>query len=90
MTAAERLVALAGQSGAAGALLLLIGAGSTAGDALVNYSGLPTATAAVHLMTDVAVAPPSPQGRDYWDVTVIGVDKKPRKQDLGVMLLLLG
>jgi hypothetical protein len=55
-TAAERLVSLAGQSGAAGALLLAIGAGATAGEALADYSGLPTATAAVHLMTDVAVS----------------------------------
>lgn len=33
--------------------MLLIGSGVTAGAALVDYSGLPTATAAVHLMTDV-------------------------------------
>ena len=54
MTAAERLVELAGTGGTAGVLLLLIGTGGTAGAALVNYSGLPSATAAVHLMTDVA------------------------------------
>lgn len=54
MTAGDRLVALAGASGTAGTLLLLIGSGATAGAALVNYSGLPTATAAVHLMTDRA------------------------------------
>lgn len=53
-TAAERLVTLAGTGGQAGVLMLLIGTGSTAGAALVDYSGLPTATAAVHLMTDVA------------------------------------
>ena len=52
-TAAERLVALAGATGTAGALLLLIGSGATAGAALVDYSGLSSATAAVHLMTDV-------------------------------------
>jgi hypothetical protein len=51
-TAAERLVTLAG-AGTAGALLLLIGTGSTAGAALVDYSRLPSATAAVHLMTDI-------------------------------------
>lgn len=51
-TAAERLVELAGTGGVAGTLLLLIGTGGTAGAALVDYSGLPTATAAVHLMTD--------------------------------------
>lgn len=52
-TAAERLVALAGSGGQAGALLRQIGiTGLTAGALLVAYSGLPTATAAVHLMTD--------------------------------------
>lgn len=53
-TAAERLVELAGTGGVAGTLLLLIGTGSTASAALVNYSGLPSATAAVHLMVDRA------------------------------------
>jgi hypothetical protein len=53
-TAADRLVALAGGGGTAGVLLLAIGAGATAGAALVNYSGLGSATAAVHLMTDVS------------------------------------
>ena len=52
MTAAERLVALAGQAGTAGALLLLIGAGATAGAALVNYSGLASGTAAEHLLVE--------------------------------------
>ncbi len=52
MTAGERLKLLAGASGTAGALLLVIGAGATAGEALVNYSGLPTGTAAQHLLTD--------------------------------------
>jgi len=55
-TAAARLVALAGTSGRAGGLLLAIGAGATAGAALVADSGLPSATAAAHLMTDVARA----------------------------------
>lgn len=53
MTAAERLVSLAGGSGAAGVLLLAIGSGATAGAALVNYSGLPSGTAAEHLMADI-------------------------------------
>jgi len=52
MTAGDRLRFLAGQAGAAGALLLLIGSGATAGDALVDYSGLPTGTAAQHLLAD--------------------------------------
>ncbi len=54
MTAADRLRALAGQTGTAAALLLLIGAGSTAGDALVNYSGLATGAAEQHLLADRA------------------------------------
>ena len=60
MTAAERLVALAGSTGTAAALLLAIGAGATAAAALVNYSGLTSDTAAVHLMTDRA------QGASSW------------------------
>jgi hypothetical protein len=58
-TAGARLRALSGQDGQSGALLLMIGAGATAGAALVNYSGLPTVTAAEHLLTDHTV-PPSP------------------------------
>lgn len=57
MTAAERLLALAGTTGTAAALLLVIGAGATTGAALVDYSGLATGTAAEHLLTDVAAAP---------------------------------
>ena len=53
-TAAERLVALAGHGGTAGALLLEIGAGSTTGAALVAYSGLVSGSAAQHLLTDVS------------------------------------
>lgn len=52
MTAAERLVALAGQGGTAAALLLAIGVGSTAGELLVSRSGLETATAAEHLLAE--------------------------------------
>lgn len=52
MTAAERLVQLAGRTGTAAALLLAIGTGATAGEALVNYSGLPSGTAAQHLLQD--------------------------------------
>lgn len=52
MTAAERLVALAGSTGSAAALLAMIGSGGTTGAALVNYSGLPTGTASDHLLTD--------------------------------------
>lgn len=52
-TAGDRLVFLAGTSGDAGTLLLMIGSGATASQALVSFSGLQTTeTAAVHLMTD--------------------------------------
>jgi hypothetical protein len=52
VTAGERLVALAGHSGTAGALLLAIGSGATAGAALVNYSRLSSATAGEHLLVE--------------------------------------
>lgn len=58
MTTGERLRLLAGAGGAAGVLLLVIGTGATAGEALVNYSQLPTGTAAQHLLMDVHVEPP--------------------------------
>ena len=52
-TAAERLLQLAGKTGSAASLLLAIGVGATTGAALVQYSQLPTATAAEHLLADV-------------------------------------
>lgn len=52
MNVAERLVRLAGQSGSAGALLRLIGQGSTAEARLVNYSQLTLAAAYVHLQVE--------------------------------------
>jgi len=55
MTAGERLRALAGAGGTAATLLLLIGSGATTGDALANYSGLSSGTAAEHLLTDAQV-----------------------------------
>lgn len=51
-TAGERLATLAGATGTAAALLLAIGTGPTAGAALVDYSGLPSATAAEHLLAE--------------------------------------
>ena len=54
MTAGERLRQLAGQAGAAGVLLLLIGSGATAGAALVDSSCLDSGTAAAHLLDDRA------------------------------------
>jgi hypothetical protein len=65
VTAAERLVALAGTSGTAGALLLAIGSGATTGAALVNYSGLLTGTASEHLMTDVIAIGGGWSGDDF-------------------------
>lgn len=53
MTAGDRLVALAGP-GAAGTLLASIGAGTTASSRLVAFSGLASATAAVHLLHEAA------------------------------------
>lgn len=50
MTAAERLLALSKSTGTAGALLLLIGSGATSGVALLDYSGLESATASAHLL----------------------------------------
>jgi hypothetical protein len=58
MTAAERLIALAGQTGTAAALLLLIGTGATAGEALVDYSELATGTAEQHLLVDKSIITP--------------------------------
>ena len=55
------MVALAGSGGIASALLLSIGLGATTGAALVNYSGLPSATAEVHLLVNrdsVSINPP--------------------------------
>lgn len=50
ITAGQRLRQLAGRDGGAGALLLGIGTGVSAGAALCAYSGLGTATAAQHLL----------------------------------------
>ncbi len=84
-TAAERLVALAGTTGTAGALLLLIGSGATAGAALVDYSGLSSATAAVHLLTDAAPVAPVGQGGSAWAVA-----PHKHKTENDEVLLLLG
>jgi len=52
MTAAERLLHLAGTTGSAAALLLSIGAGATAGEALNDYSSIDTGSAAEHLLSE--------------------------------------
>ena len=57
MTAAERLKLLSGSGLTAGERLRRIGrAGVTASALLVAYSGLPTASAATHLLHDVVRA----------------------------------
>lgn len=53
MTAAERLLALAGTTGTAAALLLAIGTGATTGAALLNYSRLASGPASAHLLAGV-------------------------------------
>lgn len=60
VSAAERLVQLAGTTGTAAALLLMIGSGGTAGAALVDYSGLPSGTAAEHLLAERVQPQPEP------------------------------
>lgn len=60
MTSGERLRSLAGVGGSAAALLLLIGTGATAGEALRDYSGLASATAVGHLLADVGIPPEEP------------------------------
>lgn len=84
-TAGDRLRSLAGVGGTAATLLLLIGSGVTAGDALVDYSGLPSATAAVHLMTDVAVEAPGSTGGGW-----VGGSPRRRKTENDEALILLG
>jgi hypothetical protein len=50
MTAAERLLYLAGTDGSAGSLLMMLASGSTSGEILVNYSGIESTTASDHLL----------------------------------------
>lgn len=52
ITAGERLRQLAGRDGAAGSLLLAIGAGATAGAILAGRSGLGSAAAWRHLLAE--------------------------------------
>ena len=58
MNTGERLAYLAGTTGTAASLLLLLAGGATAGEALVSFSGYPSATAEVHLLADKASADP--------------------------------
>lgn len=91
MTAGERLVALAGAGGMAGALLLLIGSGATAGAALVDYSGLAAATAAEHLLADVATDTPSQAGHDAggWPAFPLAIRRRHRDHDTAILLAIL-
>ena len=75
MTAGERLQQLAGASGVAAALLLTIGAGSTSGAALVNYSELLTGTAAEHLLVDHA--PDAGPGAMFPGSAMVGGGHRP-------------
>jgi hypothetical protein len=77
MTAGERLRALAGVSGTAGALLLMIGTGATSGAILVDYSQLPTGTAAQHLLVDRVTTPPEEHHGGGWDY---GEHKRKHKE----------
>ena len=54
MTAADRLKQLSKLAGVSAAVMLLtIGTGATAGEALVNYSGLSTGTATEHILGEM-------------------------------------
>lgn len=81
MTAAERLLALAGTTGTAAALLLAIGTGATAGAALVDYSGLASATAAEHLLEDVISSSPPFIGRGGGGY-LVELDAKPKRETI--------
>jgi hypothetical protein len=85
-TAAERLVALAGSTGSAGALLLMIGSGATAGAALVDYSGLASDTAGNHLLTDRDQPQPEP---GFGAVHRPYVKRRPREEDEALLLAVL-
>lgn len=61
MTAAERLLQLAGITGTAAVLLLSIGSGATAGELLASRSGLETGTAAEHLLAEGTITPELPE-----------------------------
>lgn len=89
-TAAERLVQIAGTTGTAATLLLLIGSGATAGAALVDYSGLASATAAQHLLSESAVAPaPTFSGGARYPIPVRPLKRKPKEEDEALLLALL-
>jgi hypothetical protein len=76
MTAGERLVTLSGTGGVAGTLLLLIGSGATAGEALVDYSKLSTGTAETHLLAEADSSVRTNRGggwERFWIGLVLGM-----------------
>lgn len=87
MTTGERLASLAGTTGAAATLLLLIGTGVTTGEALVNYSQLPTGTAAQHLLVEKVVDQPK-RGGGY-SRYIEHVAEKRQEKDLQDMLFMV-
>ena len=88
MTAGDRLKQLSGLSGVSAAVMLAaIGAGATTGAALVNYSGLPSATAAVHLLTDVVQTSTQSGGQVY--PFTHQVPKRRKTDQLAVLITLL-
>lgn len=91
MTAAERLVALAGHGGTAAALLLSIGTGATAGAALVDYSQQAGITAAAHLLAQAAApATWSPRHSGGWGApgVLAPIHQRHDTEDDALMLLL--
>lgn len=91
MTAAERLLSLAGASGTAGALLLAIGSGVTAGEALVDYSGLSSATASAHLLAAHAVVEPPASSGGF---NMMHIDRRPdtkkrRREDEAILFTVI-
>lgn len=86
-TAADRLKQLSGLAGvSAASMLLSIGAGATAGAALVNYSGLAAASAATHLLTDRTQPEPVP---GFGAVHRPYVKHRPKEEDEAILLALL-
>ena len=85
MTAAERLEQLAGITGSAASLLMAIGAGATAAARLVAHSGLTSASAAIHLLTDVTSEPPPPAPTPGGNSYVVGSGHRPFRRPPAVI-----
>lgn len=73
-------------SGTTGVYAALIDTGATAGAALVDYSGLPTGTAAEHLLAEVAAQPePGFSGGLPWRP----YKRRPREEAEAILLAVL-